>query len=82
VVSAGASQAKVEVERQVLPTGVGTEVDGEPTATADADGGTAVKVGRWSRGGTPSGTSKEHYWMEQPQPSSSWCPCGCGWHRP
>jgi hypothetical protein len=33
------------------------------TAAADADAG--VKVDRWSRGGTPSGTSEEHYRMEQ-----------------
>jgi hypothetical protein len=68
----------------VLPAGAGAEVGGEPTAAADADAGAgaAIEVGRWSRGGTPSGTSKEHYWMEQSQPSSSWFPCGCGWQRP
>jgi hypothetical protein len=48
----------------VLPTGDGIEVGGEPTATVDADAGVVVKVGRWSRGGTPSDTSKEPYWME------------------
>jgi hypothetical protein len=62
----------------MLPAGAGVEVGGEPTATADADAGAAVEVGRWSRGVTPFGTSDEHYWMEQPQPSSSWFPCGCG----
>jgi hypothetical protein len=57
---------------------------GEPTAAADAGVGAAVAigVGRWSRGGTPSGTSEEHYWMELPQPSSSWFPCGRGLHHP
>jgi hypothetical protein len=54
----------------------------EPTAAADADAGATVEVGRWSHGGTPSGTSEEHYWMEQPQPSSSWFPCVRGLHRP
>jgi hypothetical protein len=57
---------------------------GQPTAAADATAGAgaAVEVGRWSRGGTPSGTSEEHYRMEQPQPSSSLFPCGHGWHHP
>jgi hypothetical protein len=43
----------------VLPAGAGVEVGGEPTAAADAGAGTAVavRVGKWSRGGTPSGTS-------------------------
>jgi hypothetical protein len=52
----------------VLPTGAGAGVCGEPTAAVDADAGAtaAVEVGRWSRGGTPSGTSEEHYRMEQP----------------
>jgi hypothetical protein len=63
-VQAGASQAEVEVEPYVLPTGAGTEVGGEPTAAAN--------------GGTPSGTLEEHYRMEQPHPSSSWFPCGHG----
>jgi hypothetical protein len=45
-----------------------TEVGGEPTVAADASGGAAaaVRVGRWSRGDTSSGTSEEHYQMEQP----------------
>jgi hypothetical protein len=63
----------------VLPAGAGTEVGGEPTATVDAAAG--AEVDRWGRDGTPSGTSEEHYWMEQPQPSSSWFPCGRGWHH-
>jgi hypothetical protein len=51
--------------------GAGAEVGGEPTAVADASAAVAVGVGRWSRGGTPSSTSEEHYQMELPQPSSS-----------
>jgi hypothetical protein len=43
-------------------------VGGEPTAAADADAGAAVGMGRWGHGGAPSGTSEEHYQMEQPQP--------------
>jgi hypothetical protein len=39
-----------------VPAGAGAKVGGEPTATADAgagDGdGVAVRVGRWSRGGS------------------------------
>jgi hypothetical protein len=50
----------------VLPVGAGVEVGGEPTAAADAAAGVGVEVDRWSRGGTPSGTSEEHYQMEQP----------------
>jgi hypothetical protein len=50
----------------VLPVGAGTEVGGEPTAAADAAAGAGVKVDRWGRCGTPSGTSEEHYWMERP----------------
>jgi hypothetical protein len=44
----------------VLPAGASGEVGGEPTAAVDADAGVgvAVEVGRWSCGGTPSGTSK------------------------
>jgi hypothetical protein len=57
--------------------GADAEVGGEPTAA-----GAGVEVDRWGRGGTPSGTSEEHYWMERPQPSSSWFPCGCGLHHP
>jgi hypothetical protein len=47
-------------------------VGGEPTAAADVGTGAAaiVEVDRWSRGGTPSGTLGEHFWMELPQPSS------------
>jgi hypothetical protein len=58
-------------------------VGGEPTAATDADAGAgaAVEVNRWSRGGTPSGTSEEHYRRVQPQPSSSWFPCGHELHR-
>jgi hypothetical protein len=50
----------------VLPTGADAEVDGAPTATADADAGVAAttEVGRWSCGGTPFGTSEGHYRME------------------
>jgi hypothetical protein len=66
----------------VLPAGADAEVDGDPTAAADADAGARARVDRWGRGGTPSSTSEEHYWMEQPQPSSSWFPCGHGWHHP
>jgi hypothetical protein len=68
----------------VLPAGASAEVGGEPTAAADTDAGAgaAAEVGRWSRGGTPSGTSEEHYRMEQTQPSPSWFPWVRGWHRP
>jgi hypothetical protein len=47
----------------VLPAGAGAEVGGEPTTAvdADADAGAGVEVDRWGRGGTPSGTSEEHY---------------------
>jgi hypothetical protein len=57
----------------VLPTGADAKVGGEPTVVADAGVDVAVtgEVGRWSRGGTPFGTSEEHYRMELPQPSSS-----------
>jgi hypothetical protein len=41
--------------------GADTEVGREPTAVADAAVGAGVKVDRWGRGGTPSGTSEEHY---------------------
>jgi hypothetical protein len=77
-VQEGTSQAEMEVELEVLPTDAGAEVGGEPTAVADAGVGTAAVagVGRWSCGGTPSGTSEEHYWTELPQPSSSCFPCG------
>jgi hypothetical protein len=66
----------------VLPASAGAEVGGEPTAATDVDAGTGVEVDRWGHGGTPSGTSEEHYWMERPQPSSSWFPCGCELHHP
>jgi hypothetical protein len=66
VVQIGISQGEVEVEPYVLPTGAGIEVGGEPTAAADAGASAAVGVGRWSCGGTPSGTSEEHYRMELP----------------
>jgi hypothetical protein len=64
----------------VLPAGAGAEVGGEPTAATDtnAGAGAAVEVRRWGRGGTQSGTSEEHYWIEQSQLSSSWFPCGHG----
>jgi hypothetical protein len=48
----------------VLPVGADAEVGRELTAAADADAGVGVEVDRWSRGGTPSGTSEEHYRME------------------
>jgi hypothetical protein len=82
MVQAGVSLAVVEVEPLMLPAGVGAEVGGEPTAAADADAGAGVEVDRWGRGGTPSGTLEEHYWMERPQPSSSWFPCERGLHHP
>jgi hypothetical protein len=47
VVQAGTSLAEVEVEPLVLPTGVGAEVGGEPTATVDAD---ASEGARWIGG--------------------------------
>jgi hypothetical protein len=70
----------------VLPTGAGAEVGVEPTTAADTGAGAgavaAVGVGRWSHGGTPSGTLEEHYWTELPHHSSSWFPCERGLHRP
>jgi hypothetical protein len=65
----------------VLPAGSGAEVGGETTAATDAAAGVGVEVDRWGRGGTPFGTSEEHYWMVQPPPSSSLFPCGRGWHH-
>jgi hypothetical protein len=67
----------------VLPTGAGAVVGEEPTAAADAgvDVAVAGEVGRWSRRGTPFGTSGEHFWTELPQPSSLWFPCEHGLHR-
>jgi hypothetical protein len=60
----------VEVEPLVLPAGANAEVGGEPTAVADTGAGAgaavAVRVGRWSCGGTPPSTSEEHYRMELP----------------
>jgi hypothetical protein len=52
----------------VLPMGAGAEVGWEPTAATDTgtNAAAAIRVGRWSRGGTLSGTSEEHYRMEQP----------------
>jgi hypothetical protein len=46
-----------------VPAGANAEVGGEPTAAVDADASpaVAVEVGSWSRGGTLSDTSKEHY---------------------
>jgi hypothetical protein len=43
----------------VLPVGADAEVGGEPTAAADIGAGAAaaIGVGRWSRGGTPSGAT-------------------------
>jgi hypothetical protein len=51
-------------QRSVLPAGVGAKVGGKPTAATDADASAAVEVDKWSRGGTPSGTSGEHYRTE------------------
>jgi hypothetical protein len=82
VALAGAAQAKVEVEPWVLPAGVGAEVGEEPTAAAIASVDAAREVGRWSRGGTPSDTSGEHFRTELPQHSSSWFPYGLGLHHP
>jgi hypothetical protein len=67
----------------VLPDGVGAEVGGEATAATGTgvDAAAAGEVSRWSHGGTPSGTSGEHFRMELPQPSSSWFPCGHGSHH-
>jgi hypothetical protein len=48
----------------VLPAGAGIEVGREATAAAYTDVVVAVKVDRWSHGGTPSGTSVDHYQME------------------
>jgi hypothetical protein len=67
----------------VLPAGLALRWV-QPTAIADVDASAsaAVDVGRWGRGGTLSGTSEEHCQMEQPQPSSSWFPCGQRWRCP
>jgi hypothetical protein len=63
VAQAGATHAEVEVEPWMLPAGLGTKVGGKPTASADAsvDATAAGEAGRWSHGGTPSGTSGEHF---------------------
>jgi hypothetical protein len=45
----------------VLPAGADAEVGGEPTAAVNATVGAGVEVDRWGRGGTPFGTSEEHY---------------------
>jgi hypothetical protein len=52
----------------VLPATAGTEGGGEPTTLANASVDAAVtgEVGRWGCGGTPSGTSEEHYQTELP----------------
>jgi hypothetical protein len=49
-----------------LPAGADAKVDGDPTAAADADAstGATIEVGRWGRGGSPSGTSEEHCQIE------------------
>jgi hypothetical protein len=65
----------------VLPTGVGSEVGEEPTAAADAGAAMAVGVGRWSRGGTPFGTLREHFRTKLAQPFSSWFLCERRLHR-
>jgi hypothetical protein len=66
VAHAGTTQA--EVERSVLPVGVGAEVGGEPTASANAsvDIAAADKVGRWSHDGISFGTSGELFRTELP----------------
>jgi hypothetical protein len=66
VVQVGLAQAEVEVEPLVLPAGANAEVGREPTAMADTGAAVAVRVGRWSCGGTPPSTSEEHYRMELP----------------
>jgi hypothetical protein len=48
----------------VLPTGASIEVGREATAAAYAGAGVAIEVDRWNHGGTPSGTSVDHYQME------------------
>jgi hypothetical protein len=65
VVQAGTSLAEVEVEPLVLPAGADAEVGGEPTTAADTAADAGVEVDRWGRGGTPSGTLEEYYWMER-----------------
>jgi hypothetical protein len=84
VAQAGIAQAEVEVEPWVLPTGVGAEVGGKPTAAVDVgvDAAVAGEVDMMGYDGTLFGTLGEHYQMEPPQPSSSLSPCGCGSHHP
>jgi hypothetical protein len=74
--------AVMEVELWVLPVGTGAKVGAKPTTAADASAAADDEVGRWGCDGTPSGTSKEHCWMELPQPSASLLPCGRGTHHP
>jgi hypothetical protein len=62
------------------PADAGAEVGGKPTVAAGT-GATADEVGRWDRGGTPSGTWEEHCRMELLRPSSSLSPCVRGSHR-
>jgi hypothetical protein len=52
-----------QVHHRRAGAGASTEVGGEPIATADAGASAAppVRVGRWSRGGTLTGTWQEHY---------------------
>jgi hypothetical protein len=60
------------------PADAGAEVFGKSTAVVGVGVVGADEVGRWGRGGTPSGTWEEHCRAELPQPSSSLLPCGCG----
>jgi hypothetical protein len=48
------------------------------TTAADDVVDAADDAGEWGSGGTPSGTSEEHYRMELSHPSSSWSSCGHG----
>jgi hypothetical protein len=50
----------------VLPAGSNAEMGRESTIVAVVGAAAAVGLNRWSRGGTPSGTSEEHYRMELP----------------
>jgi hypothetical protein len=75
----------VEVEPWVLPAGAGAEVGEKPTtdAGAGADAASdASEAGGWGHDATQFGASREHYWMELPQPSSSLSPYGRGSHCP
>jgi hypothetical protein len=58
--------AVVEVGSWVLHVGAGAEVGGKSIATTDTGATAANEVGRWGRGGTPSGTSEEHCRTELP----------------